>query len=351
MTLALDRADAGQAFGRLRGATDWMLAAQTPDGAIPWFEDGPWDAWNHAECVMALAVMGEAEAASRGLEYLARTQARDGSWHGEYGNVLPMADRLTLARTKAPAFKDSNFIAYPAVAVWRQYRLDGDIRTARRYWPMVRAAIDFVLTLQHPEGDISWSAEAHGTSEDDCVLAGAASIFKSLSCALLLAEAVQDPKPLWREAQARLKRAILCKPERFDRQQDRSHFAMDWYYPILCGVMPLVPALARLESRAQRFIEPGHGCRCVSDQPWATVAESCELALTAISLGARNKAQTLLDWQMNCRDEDGVFWMGWQFEENIVWPAERPTWTQAAAILATDALHRATPGWDVLVKG
>ena len=351
MSLAYARDDGASALAALRGAADWMLACQTADGAIPWFPDGPWDAWNHAECVMALAVMGEAEAAAKGLDYLAETQGADGAWLGEYGNALPMADRLTLARTRAPAFKDSNFIAYPAVAVWRQYRLDGDLKAARRHWPMVRAAIDFVLSLQHPEGDISWSAEAHRTDVDDCVLAGAASIFKSLSCAILLAEAVGDPRHDWLLAQARLRRAILCQPDRFDRGQDRSTFAMDWYYPILCGVMPKLAALARLETRAHRFIVPGLGCRCVSDQPWATVAESCELAMTAIGLGARDRAQVLLKWQDRCRDEAGVFWMGWQFEEHIIWPAEKPTWTQAAAILATDALHRATPGWDVLVKG
>mgnify|MGYP002144909829 CR=1 FL=1 len=39
----------------------------------------------------------------------------------------------------------------------------------------------------------------------------------------------------------------------------------------------------------------------------------------------------LISWQDRCRDADGVYWMGWQFEEHIVWPAEKPTWTQAAA--------------------
>nr|QQZ49016.1 hypothetical protein JKL49_17515 [Phenylobacterium glaciei] len=68
-----------------------------------------------------------------------------------------------------------------------------------------------------------------------------------------------------------------------------------------------------------------------------TVAESCELAMALLGLGAQAAAGALLDSQLNHRDGDGAFWMGWQFEEAIVWPRERPTWTQAAAILAFDA--------------
>jgi hypothetical protein len=167
LNLAFDRSAAGAALHDLRGAAQAMLAVQTRDGAIPWFQDGPWDAWNHAECVMALGVMGETEAAQAGLDYLQATQAQDGSWLGQYGNALPMDGRLKIARMATTALKDSNFIAYPAVAVWHGFQLTGDLAEARRRWPMVRAAIDFVLGLQHAAGDISWCAEAHGGPLDD----------------------------------------------------------------------------------------------------------------------------------------------------------------------------------------
>ena len=42
--------------------------------------------------------------------------------------------------------------------------------------------------------------------------------------------------------------------------------------------------------------------------------------------------------------------MGWQFAEQIVWPRERPTWTQAAAILAFDARLGASAASDVLIS-
>jgi hypothetical protein len=81
-----------------------------------------------------------------------------------------------------------------------------------------------------------------------------------------------------------------------------------------------------------------------------TVAETCELALALTSLGLTAQASLLLDWQLQHRDASGAFWMGWQFREEVVWPEERPTWTQAAAILAFDALRQASPGWEVLIK-
>lgn len=349
MSAAIDRSRATAALGELRGAVQVIAQAQRADGAIPWFDDGPWDPWNHAECVMALAVMGERQAARAGLDYLQTTQGPDGSWLGGYGNALPMEGRLKIARVAAPELKDANFIAYPALAVWHDFRLTGEAGEARRRWPMVRAAIDFVLSLQHPEGDISWCAEAHGGALDDAIVAGNASIHASLGAAIRLADLLGEPSDGWRQAHASLRNAILCRPDRFDRTgASRSGFAMDAYYPILAGVMPWMASLARLETRVAPFVVQGLGCRCVLGEPWFTVAESSELAMALIRLGRHRQAQALLSWQMAHRDADGAFWMGWQNEEEIFWPQEKPTWTQAAVILATDALHGATTACGVL---
>lgn len=334
----------------LQGALACMLEAQGRDGAIPWFDNGPWDPWNHGECVMALFVSGEFGPASAGLEALAARQGEDGAWLGEYGNVLPMADRTHLARTATPAFRDTNFAAYCAVVVWHAYVLTGEAAIVRRYWPMVRAAIDFVVGLQHPKGDISWSQEAHLTDADDAVRAGCGSIYKSLECALRLGQLVGETPAGWVAARAALAQALCARPERFDRRQDRSVFAMDWYYPVLGGAVRGEAALTRLDAGWDRFVAPNLGCRCVADQPWATVAESCELAMALISVGRRQAAADVLNWQDAHRDVDGAYWMGWQFEEAIVWPEERPTWTQAAAILAHDALFDWTPAAGVLVR-
>ena len=106
--------------------------------------------------------------------------------------------------------------------------------------------------------------------------------------------------------------------------------------------------LARLETKVAPFVRPGLGCLCVIDQPWVTTAESCELAMAMLRLGRRASAATLLDWQNAQRDADGAYWMGWQFEEAIFWPQEKPSWTQAAVILAADAVHAVTSASGVL---
>ena len=326
-----------------------MLEAQLDDGAIPWFEGGPWDPWNHGECVMALGVAGEWSAVRAGLDCLAERQGPDGAWLGEYGNMLPMADRLHMAREPAPAFRDTNFAAYCAVVLWHALSLSGDLLLVRRHWPMVARAIDFVVAQQHGPGDISWCGEAHGGDADDAVRAGCGSIHKSLDCALRLARLMEEPRPAWARARQALAHALRERPERFDRTTDRSAFAMDWYYPVLGGAISGPAARARIEAGWAAFVEPGVGCRCVQDQPWATVAETCELALTLISLGRRAEAADLLAWQDAHRDASGAYWMGWQFAEGIIWPEERPTWTQAAAILAHDALYDLSSAADVLV--
>jgi hypothetical protein len=337
------------ALATLRPAADRILALRAASGAIPWFEDGPWDPWNHAESVMALGVMGEIDAMRAGLDHLAEAQDADGSWLGGYGNALPMAGRLRIARMPAPQVRDTNFAAYPATALWHAWRLTGDEALVGGLWPMVRAAIGFVLAHQHPQGDVSWSADAHGTSADDAVLAGNASIHRSIGDALRLAALVGDPQPGWAAARARLGTAITGTGERFDRAgTDRSGFAMDWYYPVLSGVLSRDAAWARLRFGWRRFVEIGRGCRCVADEPWATVAESAELAMALIGLGRRREAATLLGWQARHRTDDGAYWMGWQFAEGIAWPQETPGWTQAAMILATDALTATSPAHDVL---
>ncbi len=68
MSLALVNTRAPEPLAWLGGAVEVMLEVQRPDGAIAWFDDGAWDPWNHAECLMALAIMGEAEAAARGWD-------------------------------------------------------------------------------------------------------------------------------------------------------------------------------------------------------------------------------------------------------------------------------------------
>ena len=332
------------------GAVRRIIALQDRRGLVAWFEDGPFDPWNHVECVMALNAMGEETRAARGLDGLAACQARDGSWLGEYGNALPMADRDHLSREPAPAFRDTNFAAYVATGVWHDALMWNDKARSAAWWPMVRAAMDFVTSLQAPGGEISWCAEAAGTSADDALVAGNSSIARSLECAIALAGWLGEDAGGWPDARERLVSALRASPKRFDRSGKGARYAMDWYYPVLSGALHQKDSRARLIRGWERFVEPGVGCRCVADEPWVTVAESAELVMALLHVGQRRRARALFEAQLRHMDTDGAFWMGRQFAEDIFWPLEKPGWTQAAMILAGDALWGATPASRLLVS-
>ena len=117
---------------------------------------------------------------------------------------------------------------------------------------------------------------------------------------------------------------------------------MDWFYPILAGVVEGEAAQQRLNGRWSEFVEPGIGCRCENHQPWATVAESCELTLALLAAGQRDQAAELFSWLAQWRDDDGAWWTGYQFVERTLWPLEKPTWTAGAVLLAADALTEHT---------
>jgi hypothetical protein len=119
---------------------------------------------------------------------------------------------------------------------------------------------------------------------------------------------------------------------------------MDWYYPVLAGPVRGAAARGRLDARWDEFVEPGAGVRCVSDQPWITGAETCELVMALDAVGDRARAIELYAAIQHLRDDDGGYWTGWQFANQAYFPAEHSSWTAAAMILAGDVLSGATGG-------
>jgi hypothetical protein len=85
------------------------------------------------------------------------------------------------------------------------------------------------------------------------------------------------------------------------------------------------------------------GVRCVSDRPWVTMAESSELVMALAAMGNHLPARILFSWICDRNFEDGTFWCGFTFPEMILWPEEKITWTNAAVLLAADALLDLTP--------
>ncbi|MEQ1888757.1 MAG: prenyltransferase, partial [Alphaproteobacteria bacterium] len=92
-----------------------------------------------------------------------------------------------------------------------------------------------------------------------------------------------------------------------------------------------------------------HGCRCVSDQPWIPVAESCELVLALLTTGQAVLAMELFSWVHKYRHASGAYWMGYQIVENVPWPEEMPAWTAGAVLLAADALCGVTAASNLFI--
>ena len=118
---------------------------------------------------------------------------------------------------------------------------------------------------------------------------------------------------------------------------------MDWFYPVLCGAVTGRDAQARVESHWKKFVIQNVGVRCVSDQPWVTIAESSELVLALTAMGNDLLARIVFNWICDHTFDDGTFWCGFTFPDMVIWPEEKITWTNAVVLMAADALYDLTP--------
>ncbi|BBH69393.1 prenyltransferase [Actinoplanes sp. OR16] len=302
-----------------------IAAQQQDDGLIPWYAGGQADPWDHVEAAMALDAGGEHERAAAAYDWLRRMQRPDGSWASRYdpGNVI------------ADATAETNHAAYVAVGSWHHWLSTGDSAFLERMWPAVRRALDFVTGCQAPGGEIGWAA-----GDPTALLTGCSSIHQALRCGVAIATLLDEPQPDWELAADLLASALRERPAAF---ADKSRFSMDWYYPILGGAIRGTAALRRIEDRWEEFVVPGKGIFCVSDQPWVTGAETCELALALDAIGERDAASALVADMQHLREDDGSYWTGLVLTDGVRWPVERTTWTAAAVVLATDALTGGHP--------
>ena len=309
------------------GIAEWQLA----DGMIPWFPGGHADPWNHVEAAMALAIGGRIADAERAYDWLVGLQRPDGSWHQYYVDGGVEQDKL-----------DANVVAYVAAGVWHHWLLTADRGFAETMWSVVEQAIDFVLDLQQPRGEILWARHADGTPWPFALLTGSSSICHSLRCAIALAELLGHERPDWELSAARLADAI--RHHEADAFAPKHRWAMDWYYPVLGGAVVGADGRARLADRFDVFIDEGHGVRCVKDRPWITVAETCECLLAHLAVGDRDTAERLYRWVQQYRLPTGRYWTGTVYPDESHFPAdEQSTYTAAAVVLAADGLCGRTP--------
>ncbi len=326
----------------LRKTVDYILSVQLEDGLIPWFPGHKADPWDHTEAAMGLSIAGEYQAAENAYRWLANNQLEDGSWYANYqfGKALYTEKRET------------NFIAYIATGVWHHYSISKNQAFLQEIYPCVKNAIDLVNSLQAPTGEIYWAVEEDGKPCKDALITGCSSVYKSLECAIAIAQALGEDDSVWRDSYDRLGICLRHHPECFDRTwESKERFSMAWVYPILAGVFQGDSAKARIKERWDKFVRSNMGCLCVSDEPWVTVAESCELTMALLASGEHAKAVQVYSWLHQWRDNtDGAYWTGYQYDLNIIWPEEKTTWTAGAIILAADALTQHTDAWHIFQR-
>ncbi|MCK9275585.1 MAG: hypothetical protein M0P57_10910 [Syntrophales bacterium] len=308
----------------------FILRVQKANGEISWSIGGKTDPWDHVESAMGLSIGGYRAEAERAYEWLAGMQEPDGSWWASYRKGFP-EDRT----------KDTNMSSYIAVGIYHHYLITKDIEFVRRFWPSVRNGIEYALSLQASTGQIYWAKNSEGTVDRMALLTGSSSIFMSLKCALALASILGARLPQWEVALKRLGNAIKNRPNLFN--MIKSRYSMDWYYPVLCGAVTGNDAVKRIKKSWNKFVVSGWGVRCVSDRPWATMAETAEFVLTLAAIDHFEAAADVLSWIVNKSYGDGSYWMGVTFPDAVVWPQEKTSWTTAAILLAYDALTNMTP--------
>ncbi|MBD62780.1 MAG: prenyltransferase [Gammaproteobacteria bacterium] len=310
-------------------------------GAMPCNKDSSHDPWDHLEAIMGLATLGYKTEAMKGFTWMISNQNEDGSWYNLYYDQKPLELN-----------KQTNYASYIAVAAWHFYLLNKDIDFLKNHWESIKKGILFSLSLQNFNGAIAWNIDKLGKVDDDYLLTGCSSIAKSLECAIAICQVLghNSFEAEWKIAHTKLIKALENPLGIFDLKKDRSRFSMDSYYPILAGINKKNLVNSLIKNIKQSFWIQGLGIKCVIDEPWVTVAETCECSIAFKKIGEDQIALELLHNAIQIVDNNSIPYMGWQFHENIYWPEETPSWTSGACILAADANYGLTSASDLFVE-
>ena len=312
---------------KINGA--YIKSIQYKSGAIPSNEDGTHDPWDHIESIMGLNIYKDIEASKSAFNWLTHHQNSDGSWYAKYYKTDAIEKN-----------KPTHFSPYIAVAALHFFRIFKDVNFLQSIWSSIELAVNFSVELQQDNGTIPWSINNNSQIENDYLLTGCSSILKSIECGIALSKILNETENIekWKKAHLLLSNAIQEPDGKFDLIKDRKRFSMDWYYPILSGCLKQDEKSHYINKIFKDFYLDGIGIKCVIEEPWVTVAETSEFILALMCAGYDDEAKRLLFDVLNISDEDGIPFMGWQYEQNIFWPEEKPSWTAAALMLSADCV-------------
>ena len=303
---------------------------QKESGDIPWHIDGKTDPWDLVESIMGLNIGGRFPESRLAFHWLKENQNPDGSWFSSYVAGDP-EDRTC----------ETHMACYIAVGLFHSYLSTRDISLLDQYWSTLERGIAFALSLQTATGEIYWAKSPEGKVDPMSLLAGSSSIFMSLKCALAIAAVLGREKKDWEQAFYLLENSIQENLHVYNVSKFR--FSMYWFYPILSGALRGEKAQARIDKYWCKYMIEGQGTRCVSDQPWVTIAETSELVIALNAMGNTQKARLVFSWIQDRVYGDKTFWCGYTYPDMVVWPEEKFSWTNAVALMAADALYHLTP--------
>lgn len=302
-----------------------LKSFQLDSGLVLQTHDGVGDPWNHVEVLMALASLGEIEAAQKGFYWLRDHQLVDGSWFQYYRREGVHSARI-----------DFNVISYVATGLLHYYRVTGDETFTRLMWPTVERATSLAYSNIDSQGFVPWSIDGRGRRATFALLTGSASLHHSLSCAQELANLLGVQLDWSQDRIDLLGHRVAKHPQLF---ADKSTFAMDSYYPILAGVRRFFDG--ERERFERRFLIEGLGVRCVATTDWVTTAESAEYALTLIRSGFASEALKILESIEELSTGQGFYFTGVGHPSGVTFPLEEvSSYSAAALVLAWDALER-----------
>jgi hypothetical protein len=310
--------------------TTLIANTQRENGEIPWNPGAKTDPWDHVEAAIGLSIGGRFKEARKAYRWLADRQLKDGSWFSSYINSIP-EDKT----------RESNMSSYLAVGLFHYYLMTGDTAFLKTMWQPLCGGIAFALSLQTANGEIYWAISPEDKVDKMALLTGASSIFMSLKCALYIAKILGRSKPDWQSALLKLGNAIMNKRHLFNITKSR--FSMDWFYPILSGCLTGNEAQKRIDACWKKFIIRGQGVRCVSDEPWVTIAETSELSLALTAMGNVDLSRIVFNWICDRKFDDGSYWCGFTYPDIITWPEDKITWSNAVVLMAADAIYQMTP--------
>ena len=237
--------------------------------------------------------------------------------------------------------------SYIATGLFHHWLITKDTLFLKTMWETLRKGINFALSLQTSRGEVFWAKSPTGKIDPMSLLTGSSSVLMSLKCAICLGLILRKEKDIvqWEKAFKKLRHSIQKQPHVYNISKAR--YSMYWFYPVLSGAIVGEYAEKRIEKQWDKYVVKGMGAKCVSDHPWITIAETAELVLSLKAAGKTDLAKQVFSWIQDCTYDDNTFWCGYTYPEKTIWPEHKIAWTNAAVMLAADALYCFTPGSDL----